>query len=66
MSFKITFEPLDNIASVKPTTFEIETAAKAWLEAEWLMKSDERVTICEDGHTISWEELRDRASREAS
>jgi hypothetical protein len=42
MPYKITFEPLNRIAGVKPTTVEIETAAKAWME----VASDERGLAC--------------------
>lgn len=66
MGFKITFEPLNRIRGVKPTTVEIDTADKAWLEVHGLMASDERVTITEDGHPISWEKLRDRANQVAN
>jgi hypothetical protein len=56
------------LPGVKPKTVEIETAAKAWTEVHGLMYSDERVTntVGPDGHTISWQELRDVAAKEAN
>jgi hypothetical protein len=66
MPFKITFEPLNRIKGVTPTTAEVETAARAWLEVHGLQMSDEKVTeiITPDGRRISWEELRDLALTE--
>jgi hypothetical protein len=45
MPYKVTFEPLNRISGVKPTTVEIETAAEAWKTVDGLQRSDEKVTI---------------------
>lgn len=66
MSFKISYEPLNHITGVGPKTVEIESVEKAWFEVHGLMNSDERVTISENGHAISWEALRDRANRKVN
>lgn len=67
MPYKVTFEPLNRIAGVKPKTVEIETAAEAWMEVYGLMKSDERVTIVDPhGRTIGWQELKEIAAKEAN
>ena len=66
VSFKITYEPLNRIAGVGPKTVEIDSVEGAWLEVHGLMNSDERVTITENGSTISWQELRDRANQRAN
>ena len=63
----MTFEPRNRIAGVKPKTVEIETAAKAWMEVDGLMLSDERVTIVDPhGREIGWQELKEIASKEAN
>ena len=67
MPYKITFEPRNRIAGVKAKTVEIENAAKAWIEVQGLMYSDERVTIVDPhGHTIEWQELKEIAAKEAN
>ncbi|MDG4854078.1 MULTISPECIES: hypothetical protein [unclassified Mesorhizobium] len=66
MAFKITYEPLNRIAGVQPQMVEKESAREAWIAVDALMKSDERVTISEDGHSITWQELRDRAKGSAN
>ncbi|TIO86084.1 hypothetical protein [Mesorhizobium sp. WSM3879] len=66
MSFKITYEPLNRIAGVQPQMVEKESARDAWIAVDALMKSDERVTISEDGQSITWQELRDRARGSAN
>lgn len=66
MPFRITFEPLNRIAGVKPKTVAFETAAKAWIEVQSLMASDEKVTIVDThGHPIDWQELKELAAKEA-
>lgn len=66
MSYKITFEPLNRISGVVPTTVEIETAAKAWKEVDGLMRSDERVTIVDVyGHELDWQQLKILAEKES-
>jgi hypothetical protein len=65
MPYKITFEPLNRIAGVKPTTVEIETAAEAWREVDGLMRSDERVKIVDPrGVEIGWQWLKEIAEKE--
>ena len=67
MPYNITFEPLNRIAGVKPTTVEIETAAAAWHEVNSLMMSDEKVTIrAPGGYEIGWQELQMLAAKEAN
>ena len=67
MPYKVTFEPLNRIAGVKPTTVDIETAAKAWMEVHGLMASDEKVTIIDPhGRVIGWQELKEIAAKEAN
>jgi hypothetical protein len=67
MPYKITFEPRNRIAGVKAKTVEIENAAKAWIEVQGLMYSDERVTTVDPhGHTIEWHELKEIAAKEAN
>jgi hypothetical protein len=63
MPFIITFEPLNRIQGVKPTTVSKETAAEAWAEVQCLMASDERVTI--NNGTMGWQELRMLAQKES-
>lgn len=65
MAYRITFEPLNPIAGVKPTTVEIKSAVKAWDEVGRLMRSDERVTIVNPhGDEIGWQELKKLADKE--
>jgi len=66
VGFKITFEPLNRTQGVGPKSVEIESAHDAWIEVHGLMNSDEQVTISENGHPISWLELRDRAKGQAN
>lgn len=67
MPYKVTFEPLNRIAGVEPTTVEIETAAAAWIEVYGLMASDERVRIVNPhGREIGWQELKDIAEKETN
>jgi hypothetical protein len=52
---------------VSPTTAEIETVAKAWIEVQGPQVSDERVTIVDPhGRTIEWQELKEVAAKEAN
>ncbi len=65
MPYKITFEPLNPIAGVKPTTVEIKTAAEAWREVDGLLRSDERVKIVDPhGVEIGSQELKEIAEKE--
>jgi hypothetical protein len=66
MTYRITYEPLNRIVGVKPTTIEIENAEDAWREVEGLMHSDERVMILDGSEPISWQTLRDRVTRKNS
>ena len=64
MPYTITFEPLNRIQGVKPTTVVKETAKEAWKTVDALMRSDERVTI--NGGMMGWQELRMLAEQEKS
>jgi hypothetical protein len=67
MAYKVTFEPLNRIRGVTPTTVEIATASEAWKEVDGLMMSDEKVKIIgPQGIEISWEELKAAADKESA
>jgi hypothetical protein len=64
MAYHVTYEPINRIAGVEPKTVIFETAAEAWKAVDGLMRSDERVTIKENGLPIGWEQLRDLAAKD--
>jgi hypothetical protein len=65
MPFKITFQPINKIDGVKPTTVEEDTAKAAWKLVYGLMQSDERVEIVgPSGWSMDWQELKRLASEE--
>ena len=67
MSYKITFEPLNRISGVKPRTVELATASEAWVQAQGLMASDEKVRVlAPEGYEIGWQELKALADEEAN
>ena len=67
MPYTITYQPINRIAGVTPGTATRDTAASAWMLVQQLHASDEKTEIKDPaGCAISWEELRDRAAREAN
>ena len=64
MAFTITFEPINRIAGTQPGSAQFDSAKDAWREVEGLIRSDEKVTIQQDGHVISSQHLKELAARE--
>jgi hypothetical protein len=66
--YRFTYEPLNRIAGVKPSTGERETASEAWLQVHGLQMSDKKVTeiIAPDGRSITWQELSELAASDAN
>jgi hypothetical protein len=67
MPYQITYEPLLPSVAARPRTVELQTAAEAWASVLMLIANGETTTIVDPyGKTISREELRARARKEAN
>lgn len=60
MPFRITYEPMNRIRGVQPSSAEFATAYDAWMAVDGLQMSDENVTsiTTPDGRIISPQELK--------